>query len=99
MAEEDIEDELLLHRMQCGNLRRRTALQSRSCNNIRQKAILWRLSGGEVMRFVTFQRHDYSEPGVLRGDEIVSLRGAGFDDVLSIVAGGSAALERVQTWL
>ena len=41
------------------------------------------------MRLVTFRRYAYDEPGVLRGDEITSVRGAGFEDVLSIVAGGA----------
>lgn len=51
------------------------------------------------MRFVTFQRHEYAEPGVLLGDEIASVRGAGFEDVLSIIAGGSAAREKVDLWM
>ena len=51
------------------------------------------------MRLVTFQRHEYPEPGVLRGDEIVSVREAGFKDVLSIVEGGSVALDKVNRWL
>jgi 2-keto-4-pentenoate hydratase/2-oxohepta-3-ene-1,7-dioic acid hydratase in catechol pathway len=51
------------------------------------------------MRFVTFQRHDYTEPGVLRGDEIASVRGAGFEDLLSIITGGAAAREKVDLWM
>ena len=51
------------------------------------------------MRFVTFQRHDYAEPGVLSGNEIVSLWDNGFKDVLSIVAGGAVAREKVEGWL
>jgi len=51
------------------------------------------------MRFVTFQRHDYPEPGVLRGDEIASVRAAGFEDVLSIIAGGAVAREKVDLWM
>src|SRR5581483_7570037 len=51
------------------------------------------------MRFVTFQRYDYPEPGVLRGDEIASVRSAGFEDVLSIVAGGATALQKVDLWM
>ena len=54
---------------------------------------------GTFMRFVTFQRHDYPEAGVLSGDEIVSIRGAGFEDVLSVIAGGPVALERVTQWM
>jgi 2-keto-4-pentenoate hydratase/2-oxohepta-3-ene-1,7-dioic acid hydratase in catechol pathway len=51
------------------------------------------------MRFVTFQRHAYPEPGVLRGDEIASVRGAGFEDLLSIIAGGKEAREKVDLWM
>lgn len=51
------------------------------------------------MRFVTFQRHEYTEPGVLVGEEIASIRGAGFEDLLSVITGGPVALERVQAWL
>jgi 2-keto-4-pentenoate hydratase/2-oxohepta-3-ene-1,7-dioic acid hydratase in catechol pathway len=51
------------------------------------------------MRFVTFRRNDASEPGVERGDEIVSLRGAGFGDLVSLIAGGPAALEKVKGWI
>jgi 2-keto-4-pentenoate hydratase/2-oxohepta-3-ene-1,7-dioic acid hydratase in catechol pathway len=51
------------------------------------------------MRFVTFQRYDYTEPGVLRGDEIASVRAAGFEDLLSIIAGGRAAREKVDLWM
>jgi 2-keto-4-pentenoate hydratase/2-oxohepta-3-ene-1,7-dioic acid hydratase in catechol pathway len=51
------------------------------------------------MRLVTFQRDQHPEPGVLNGAEIVAIRGAGFEDVLSVVAGGPDALHRVQRWL
>ena len=51
------------------------------------------------MRLVTFQREAHPEPGVLNGDDIVSLRGAGFHDLLSVLAGGADALDRVQRWL
>src|SRR5437762_6840490 len=57
------------------------------------------LSEDSAMRFVTFQRHDYTEPGVVRGDEIASVRGAGFEDVLSIIAGGAVAREKVDFWM
>ncbi len=36
------------------------------------------------MRLLTFQRDAHPEPGVLNGDDIVSLRGAGFPDLLSV---------------
>ena len=51
------------------------------------------------MRLVTFQRYAYTEPGVPVEEDIVSIRGAGFDDVLSVLAGGPDALDRVQRWL
>jgi 2-keto-4-pentenoate hydratase/2-oxohepta-3-ene-1,7-dioic acid hydratase in catechol pathway len=51
------------------------------------------------MRLVTFQRHGYAEPGVLVGDEIVSLYRAGFADLLAVIAGGAEALERAGRWL
>jgi 2-keto-4-pentenoate hydratase/2-oxohepta-3-ene-1,7-dioic acid hydratase in catechol pathway len=51
------------------------------------------------MRLVTFRRHDYDEPGVLTGEEIVGIRGAGFENLLSVIAGGAEALDRVQTWV
>jgi len=51
------------------------------------------------MRLVTFQRGAQAEPGVLTGEEIVSIRGAGFEDLLSVLAGGAAVLDRVRRWL
>ena len=51
------------------------------------------------MRFVTFQRHQYTEPGVLRDDEIASLRGAGFENLLQIISGGVEAREKVDLWM
>lgn len=50
------------------------------------------------MRLVTFQRQARPEPGVLIGEDIVSIRGAGFEDVLSVIAGGADALERLRQW-
>jgi len=51
------------------------------------------------MRLVTFQRHDYTEAGVLQGDEIISLRAAGFADMLAVIAGGRDALESIREWM
>jgi 2-keto-4-pentenoate hydratase/2-oxohepta-3-ene-1,7-dioic acid hydratase in catechol pathway len=51
------------------------------------------------MRFVTFSRESYAEPGVWRDDEIVGLRGAGFETLLAVIAGGADALDRVNRWL
>jgi 2-keto-4-pentenoate hydratase/2-oxohepta-3-ene-1,7-dioic acid hydratase in catechol pathway len=35
---------------------------------------------------------------VISGDEIIGLKGAGFDDLLSLIAGGADALDRVSRW-
>lgn len=51
------------------------------------------------MRLVTFERFGYAEPGVLQGNEIVSLKRNGFDDLLAVIAGGEDALARVGEWL
>lgn len=51
------------------------------------------------MRFVTFEREGYDEPGVLVDNEVIGLGDAGFDDVISVIAGGSDALDRVKRWI
>lgn len=51
------------------------------------------------MRLVTFQRNDKAEPGVLIGDNVISIRGAGYEDTLSVIAGGPGALEKVRQWV
>ena len=51
------------------------------------------------MRFVTFQREGYDEPGVLFDDQVIGIRGAGFENVLSVIAGGADAMDRVRTWI
>jgi 2-keto-4-pentenoate hydratase/2-oxohepta-3-ene-1,7-dioic acid hydratase in catechol pathway len=51
------------------------------------------------LRFVTFDRNGYTEPGVLVDNEIVGIRGAGFDNLISVIAGGAEALDRVGRWL
>jgi 2-keto-4-pentenoate hydratase/2-oxohepta-3-ene-1,7-dioic acid hydratase in catechol pathway len=51
------------------------------------------------MRFVTLEREGYAEPGVLLGGELIGIGGAGFDSVLSVIAGGADAMDRVQRWL
>jgi 2-keto-4-pentenoate hydratase/2-oxohepta-3-ene-1,7-dioic acid hydratase in catechol pathway len=52
------------------------------------------------MRFVTF-RHDgvAAEPGVVSGDKVVGLAGAGFPDLLSVIGGGQAARARIEEWV
>jgi 2-keto-4-pentenoate hydratase/2-oxohepta-3-ene-1,7-dioic acid hydratase in catechol pathway len=51
------------------------------------------------LRFVTIQRDSYSEPGVLIDGTAVGLRGAGFHDLLAVMAGGSDGMDRVMRWL
>jgi len=51
------------------------------------------------MRLVSFEKGAGAEPGVLRGDEIVGIRGAGFEDVMSVIAAGADGLERLEGWL
>jgi 2-keto-4-pentenoate hydratase/2-oxohepta-3-ene-1,7-dioic acid hydratase in catechol pathway len=51
------------------------------------------------LRFVTFQRDIHREAGVLIGGQVVGLRGAGFEDMLSIIEGGADAMDRVKRWL
>lgn len=51
------------------------------------------------MQLVTIEKSGYSEPAVVIGDEVIGLKGAGFHDMLSVVAGGADALDRVTRWL
>jgi len=55
--------------------------------------------GGIPLRFVTFRKESYSEPGVLQGGQVIGIRGAGFDSVASVISGGAEALDRVARWL
>jgi len=41
----------------------------------------------------------HSGPAVLSGEEAIAIRGAGFDSVLAVIAGGAEAMDRVNTWL
>ena len=50
------------------------------------------------MRFVTFQRAAYPETGVITGDEIISLREAGFEDMLSVIRRGADGLDAIRGW-
>ena len=50
------------------------------------------------MRLVTLAHDGYDEPGVLAGDEWVGLRAAGFPDMLSVIAGGADATDRINRW-
>jgi 2-keto-4-pentenoate hydratase/2-oxohepta-3-ene-1,7-dioic acid hydratase in catechol pathway len=51
------------------------------------------------LQLVTIEKSGYSEPGVLTGDEVIGIKGAGFHDLLSVVAGGADAMDRVTRWL
>ncbi len=50
------------------------------------------------MRLVTFQRGKSAEPGVVTGDKVVGLSGAGYTDMLSVIAGGKTALDEVEKY-
>jgi 2-keto-4-pentenoate hydratase/2-oxohepta-3-ene-1,7-dioic acid hydratase in catechol pathway len=51
------------------------------------------------VQFLTLQRDAWDEPGVLQGGEAIGLKGAGFEDLLSVISGGADALDRVSRWL
>jgi 2-keto-4-pentenoate hydratase/2-oxohepta-3-ene-1,7-dioic acid hydratase in catechol pathway len=51
------------------------------------------------LRFITFQRENYAEAGVLLPDRVVGLRDGGFSDLLSVMSGGADALDRVVRWV
>ena len=44
------------------------------------------------------QREGFQEPGLWADGEVIGLSGAGFPDLLSVIAGGADALDRVQRW-
>jgi 2-keto-4-pentenoate hydratase/2-oxohepta-3-ene-1,7-dioic acid hydratase in catechol pathway len=51
------------------------------------------------LRFVNIERRGYGEPGVISGDEIIGIKGAGFHDLLSVIAGDGETLDRVSRWI
>ncbi len=51
------------------------------------------------MKFVTLQRQTGNEPGMVFDDEVIGMRDAGFPDLLSLIAGGADALDRVNRWV
>jgi len=51
------------------------------------------------LRFVTIERDHYIEPAVLFDDQVIGLRGAGFDRMISVIAGGADAMDRVLRWV
>jgi 2-keto-4-pentenoate hydratase/2-oxohepta-3-ene-1,7-dioic acid hydratase in catechol pathway len=51
------------------------------------------------MRLLTYQdRGGVPLPGVLRQDTVISLLGAGFPDLISVLAGGAQALAKIENW-
>jgi 2-keto-4-pentenoate hydratase/2-oxohepta-3-ene-1,7-dioic acid hydratase in catechol pathway len=50
------------------------------------------------VRFATIERRASAEPALIVGEEIFSLRDAGFPNLLSVIAGGSDARDRVVRW-
>jgi 2-keto-4-pentenoate hydratase/2-oxohepta-3-ene-1,7-dioic acid hydratase in catechol pathway len=52
------------------------------------------------MRFVTFEQNELGpRPGVLLGDIVADISGAGFKDIVEVIQGGAEALDRVQRWV
>jgi 2-keto-4-pentenoate hydratase/2-oxohepta-3-ene-1,7-dioic acid hydratase in catechol pathway len=51
------------------------------------------------LRYVTIQRDSYAEPGLIANGTALGLRGAGFDDLISVMAGGNDATDRVMRWM
>jgi 2-keto-4-pentenoate hydratase/2-oxohepta-3-ene-1,7-dioic acid hydratase in catechol pathway len=51
------------------------------------------------MRFVTFRHHGHEHAGVVSKDQIVSLKQAGFPDILPILAGGRDAIKKIEAFL
>jgi 2-keto-4-pentenoate hydratase/2-oxohepta-3-ene-1,7-dioic acid hydratase in catechol pathway len=60
---------------------------------------LWRGWKEHGLQFVTLDRDSYSEPGLIAGDEVIGLHGAGFPDLISVIGGGADALDRVARWI
>src|SRR6476659_7028321 len=50
------------------------------------------------MKFITFQHNNTPEPVLLMGDQVVSLKPAGFSSMLDVIAGGAAARARIEDW-
>ena len=51
------------------------------------------------MRFVTFRRGGSAvEPGLIQGETVIGLAGAGFPDLLSLIGGGAAACAKAGAW-
>jgi len=51
------------------------------------------------MQFVTFERNGSAEPGVMAGNDLIALKGAGFSTLVGIIEGGPQARRRVEAWV
>jgi 2-keto-4-pentenoate hydratase/2-oxohepta-3-ene-1,7-dioic acid hydratase in catechol pathway len=51
------------------------------------------------VQFVTLHREGYTEPAIIAEGELIGLRGAGFETLQSVIAGGEDALDRVRRWI
>jgi len=50
------------------------------------------------MKFITFEQGGHRHAGVVLDNQIVSLEGAGFPDLLSVLQGGAEALKKVEAF-
>lgn len=50
------------------------------------------------MQFATFEHHGHTHAGVIADDTIVSLKTAGFDDLLAVIQGGTGAFDKVRSF-
>jgi 2-keto-4-pentenoate hydratase/2-oxohepta-3-ene-1,7-dioic acid hydratase in catechol pathway len=48
------------------------------------------------MRFATFEHNGHRHAGIVQQDQIVSLKAAGFPDMLSVLQGGTGAIEKLK---
>jgi 2-keto-4-pentenoate hydratase/2-oxohepta-3-ene-1,7-dioic acid hydratase in catechol pathway len=51
------------------------------------------------MKFITFQGASRAEAGVVLGDRVVGLAGAGFADMLAVLAGGAAGRAKIEAFV
>ena len=51
------------------------------------------------MHFVTFRADGVVQPGVAAGGQVIGLAGAGFPDLLSVIAGGREARAKIGAWI
>jgi len=59
-----------------------------------------RLIIANVMRLVTFQRAGGGpRAGVVAGQQVVDVSGAGFQDLIAVLAGGAEAKAKIENWL